>query len=352
MTKSQKDQEAILSAVRCAGLELPTRPRLSPWLAAIELGDARLQLRSAESSHTLSHPTLIQIFRRIKPILDGRHTVDDIISSIDFDVLPTTVIFLLQLLHGSGLLQPGIGETTLDEREQAPWGRQLRFLSHFVPDASSLQSVLANARVGLAGSGDLQNAMLSAMASIGIGSITELADPQTWSEQSRGQLESLGLIVACAESPAFRFFDTINRACLASHTRWLRVCISGTSAQLGPTVVPHQTACYTCLDLRLRTHQPELDAYSAYQAQQETAPMDEGSLGPLWSILAGQAAMEVMRLLTGFAPPATIGRFHELSAVSPVAVSHNVLKVPRCASCGRRRTFTAVWDEDLMLVDK
>mgnify|MGYP006144446679 CR=1 FL=1 len=34
-----------------------------------------------------------------------------------------------------------------------------------------------------------------------------------------------------------------------------------------PTIVPRQTACYTCLDLRRRTHETDLDGYLAFRAQ-------------------------------------------------------------------------------------
>jgi bacteriocin biosynthesis cyclodehydratase domain-containing protein len=211
--------------------------------------------------------------------------------------------------------------------------------------------MLAKAHVGLAGSpGDLREEISAALGSIGVGRLTELRHPSTWVTQAHGEPSSLDLIVACEESPAFAFFDAVNRACLASGTRWLRVSISGTLAQLGPTVVPHQTACYTCLDLRQRTHQPELDGYLAHRAQigKLSGHCDEGSLTPLWSALAGQVAVEVMRLLIGFTPPVTIGRLYEFNAVSPVAISHDVLRVPRCESCGRRRTLAEAWAHDFI----
>jgi hypothetical protein len=114
-----------------------------------------------------------------------------------------------------------------------------------------------------------------------------------------------------------------------------------------------QTACYTCLDLRLRTHQPELEGYLAYRAHIGTVGSrgDEGSLAPFSSAVAGQVALEVTRILTGFAPAVTIGRFYEFSAVSPIAISHDVLRVPRCTSCGRRRTVAEAWDQGLALMD-
>jgi bacteriocin biosynthesis cyclodehydratase domain-containing protein len=351
--KNTESREAIVSAARYAQLGLPDRPRLAPWLVRVDLGDTRLQLRSAESSHTLAHPLLIQVFRKIEALLDGRHTVAEILSFVDSDFLPTTVVFLLQLLKGKGLLQPGIGESTLDETEQAHWQKQLLFLSHFVPDASSAQSMLAKARVGLVGSDDLRQAIFYAMSSIGIGDVAELREPSKWCDEAHRELASLDLIVACEESPAFAFFDAVNRTCLVSGTRWLRVSIAGTSAQLGPTVVPNQTACYTCFGLRLRAHHLELDGCLAYQAPIGTLPTrtDEGSISPFWSVVAGQAALEIMRLLTGFASPVTIGRFYELSTVTPAAISHEVLRVPRCTSCGRRRTVAEAWDQSFASMD-
>jgi bacteriocin biosynthesis cyclodehydratase domain-containing protein len=349
---SQEDREATLSAARYAALRLPERPRLAPWLVAVDLGDDRLQLRSAEASHTLAHPLLIQVFRRIETILDGRHTLAEIASSGGPDVLPTTVVFLLKLLHGKGLLQPGIEAGAPGAQEQARWRGQLRFLGHFVEDAASAQALLAKARVGVAGAGDLPQAISSALGSVGVGHVAQLGEPSAWRTEPDAGAAPPDLIVACAESPAFDFFEAVNAACLASGTRWLRVAVAGTSAQLGPTVVPNQTACHTCLDLRLRTHQPDLDGYLAYRARAGASGRgDEGGIAPLRSVVAGQAALEVVRILTGFAPPVTVGRFYELGAVSPAAVPHDVLRVPRCPSCGRRRTFAEAWDQGLAAMD-
>ena len=75
---------------------------------------------------------------------------------------------------------------------------------------------------------------------------------------------------------------------------------------------------------------------------------DEGRLAPLWSCLAGQVAVEVMRLLIGFIPPTTIGRFYEFDAVSPVATA------ARCTACAWLRElwaaadFAQAWDQDFL----
>jgi bacteriocin biosynthesis cyclodehydratase domain-containing protein len=353
LLRSQDERQAAVSAARYAGFRLPNRPRLAPWIIAVDLGDSRLQLRSDQSSHTLTHPLLIETFRRIEKIIDGRHTVVEIAASAGPDVLPTTVIFVLKLLQGKGLLQPGFDESALDDGERARWLQQLNFLSQFVPDASSAQGMLAKARVGLVGSGELRPAISTAISSIGVGGVIELGEPSKWCAEACGELSNLDLIVACEASPAFDFFDSINRACLLNGTRWLRVCIFGKSAQLGPTILPNQTACYTCFDLRLRAHQPELDEYLAYRVQSGAlgSRVAEAGTAPFLSVVAGQVALEAMRLLIGFAPPVTVGRFYEFSAVSPVAISHDVLRVPRCMSCGRKRKVAEAWDQSFAAMD-
>ena len=338
---------AAVSAARYAALTLPDRPRLAPWVVAVDLGDARLQFRSAESSHTLTHPLLVSAFHRVEKLLDGRHSEQEIVALVGTAFQPATIIFLLKLLHGKGLLQHG-GDVEVETRDDEVWQRQVRFLSHYVANASSTQAALASSRVGVVGCSGLRPAIVTAMGSIGIDSVTDIGDSSAWHASAGGGLAELDLVVACGISPGFKFFDAINHACLATGTRWLRVTTSGTSAQLGPTVVPYETACYTCLDLRRQTHEPELGGYLAYR----DSPVDTGSVrddgtAVLSLVVSGQAVAEIMRILAGHAAPVTFGRYYEFSAVSPVATPHDVLKVPRCTSCGTTR-YTEAWDQTIL----
>ena len=70
-------------------------------------------------------------------------------------------------------------------------------------------------------------------------------------------------LIACQESEALHFFETINRLCLQSCTRWMRVSIEGTTAFLGPTLIPYQTACYNCYQRRVESNLPDYKDYSA-----------------------------------------------------------------------------------------
>ena len=241
------------------------------------------------------------------------------------DIAGTTAVFLLKMLQANGLLQDGDAATA---DGLAPWDRQLRFLAHFVPNAAAVQSALLRARVAVVGEGPLADETGSALRSIGIATPGDLGDAD--------------FVVACEESSGFAFFDAVNSACLERGTRWLRVAVLGSMAHLGPTIVPYESCCYTCFDLRMQSHEPELDGFAAFRAHGRAE--DEGALAPLRAALAAEAALEAARILTGFAPAATIGRFYELGARTPERVGHDVLKVPRCPSCGRGRPPQEPWD--------
>ena len=224
---TQEGRQAILSAARYAGLPLPVRPRLAPWLLAVDLGDAP-QLRLAESSHTLTHPLLIEVFRRIETLLDGR-----ILLTRSCRPSRPTSCRLPSYSSSSYFREKDCSSRGSGKRPWTKWRRALEQAStvpwSFRAGCVRAQSMLAKSHVGLAGSpGDLREEISAELGSIGVGRLTDLHQPSTWVTQAKGEPSSLDLIVACEESPASEFFDAVNRACLASGTRWLRVSISGT----------------------------------------------------------------------------------------------------------------------------
>jgi bacteriocin biosynthesis cyclodehydratase domain-containing protein len=332
---SAEAQASIAEAARAAETELPRRPRLAPWLTIVELGDGRVDLRAANFAYGLRESLLADTFHRVAPLVDGTRGVDEIARAGGEDVLPTTVIFLLKLLAANGCLQEAEPPIPLPAAERARWERQLRFLSRFVPDVDQVQSRLAAASIRVVGNGPLATALTQELLGLGVGDVSpgDVDEP------------AAGLAIVCSDGPGFAAFDAANAAAMRSGARWLRVALSGPVAHLGPTVVPHQSACYACFDLRWRSHEPDLDGFLAYRGY--PAPVDEGELAPFRSLLASHAALEALRLLTGFAPPATIGRFYEFDVGSPAATPHDVLKAPRCPACGRDSPAREAWSQAL-----
>jgi bacteriocin biosynthesis cyclodehydratase domain-containing protein len=303
-----------------------------------------VDLRATNFAYGLRQSLLADTFRRVAPLLDGTRGVEEIALAGGEDVLPTTVVFLLKLLAANGCLQEAEPTAPLPTAERS---RQLRLLSRFVPDAARIQAVLAATHVRLLGCDPLVAVLTEELRSCGVGDVSRVptATPGSDFSEVSGLVEpGVNLAIVCLESLGAETFEAVNTASMHSGVRWLRVVLSGPLAHLGPTVVPHQSACYECFELRWRSHEDELDRFLAYRAQE---PADEGALAPYHSLVAAQATLEALRLLSGFAPPTTIGRFYELDLTSPLATPHDVLKVPRCPACGRHAPAREAWSQAL-----
>lgn len=345
--------EDTSASVDYVTVPLPQKPRLAPWVSLIDLGDNRMQLRGAEYSFTLQHPVFIETFQSIRTLLDGQRTVEEILSARDPKYLPTTITFLLKILRANGILQEGavsppppLTPDNLIENESL-----VQFFSHFVLDPVGTLALLHQARVALIGSDSIKNRIQKGLLGMGFGSLIDIEglskktayDPSQLHKEVIGQLEGTDFLIACQDTMDHRFFQTVNAVCLETRTRWMHVSISGTKGIMGPTIVPHQSACYVCYDKRLASNASDLQGYLAYQNQ--TGPSkSEGFLSPLWSTLAEQAVLEAARIISGFAPPKTIGRLYEFEATTPAAEGHDVLRLPRCPACNLKEPRREAWD--------
>ena len=345
--------EDTSASVDYVAVPLPQKPRLAPWVTLVDLGDDRMQLRGAEFSFTLQHPLFIETFQSVHPLLDGQRTVEEIISARDPKYLPTTITFLLKMLRANGVLQEGVvppPPALTPEILQKNEG-QIQFFSHFVLDPVGTLALLHQARVALIGSDSIKNRIQQGLLGMGFGSLIEIEglskktafDPSQLHKEVIDRLKGVDFLIACQDTTDYRFFEAVNAACLETRTRWMHVSISGTKGIMGPTIIPRQSACYVCYDKRMASNASELQGYLAYQKQTELSK-SEGFLSPLWSTLAEQVALEMARIISGFAPPKTIGRLYEFEATTPTADGHDVLRLPRCPACNLREPKREAWD--------
>jgi len=336
-------------------ISLPQKPRLVPWVTVVDLGDERLQFRAPQFVYTLQSDLFIQAFELISPLLDGSHTVKEITSGGGSAYLPDTILFLLKILRRHGLLQEGsipvsqnLASDNIDEIE-----RQLSFLSKFNPDSFGTISMLQQARVGLVGSAQLKNHILNSIESISINQTVNVElvsiEQKKDNKELIESLNGLDILIACQETEGFGFFETINELCLETGTRWLRVAIEGAAISLGPTFVPFQTACYTCFSRRLISNLPDSEDYMAYRQKtySNNGGRDAGYFPPLWSLAASHVTLEVARIVSGLAPPQTMGRFYRIDEMSPAAIAHDVLRLPRCPACAVSGPKKQAWDRSV-----
>lgn len=296
-----------------------------------------------------------------------------------------------QLLR-SGALEPErhAAHTGVDAARHAP---QINFFSHFTPpgdapptaraseapsSGADFQALLASARVLVFGAGRLGSRVVRDLALSGVGRITVVDDePVTASDLQRGAWQDpdhLGrprsdavaaiagatgvgaAIVPAAEPPSQTDLDalveaatfavvvrdhvrpaeykSVNRAALSSRTPWTSGRPAGFEFHLGPTVLPYETACHTCADLRVQSNLPDLAEHRVVSEF-----LDRGGRLREESLMCPPGAelvtLEVIKAITLFSAPSAWSALLVLDLLSMDLRAHPVLKIPRCPDCGR-----------------
>ncbi|MEU1146612.1 TOMM precursor leader peptide-binding protein [Streptomyces sp. NPDC005863] len=130
----------------------------------------------------------------------------------------------------------------------------------------------------------------------------------------------------------------LNRVALALGTPWIQAALDGPLLLVGPTFVPHSTACFTCFETRVVMNLREGAAYQRYKkalagAEGPGAEHGDGGTGVLSSLLASHTALEALNMaVTGMT--STVGKVLGVYLPSMEMVYSEVLRLPGCPSCG------------------
>jgi oxazoline/thiazoline synthase len=307
----------LAALARYASVPVPARPLLVPWVKPVEIGDGLIELRSPEAFYPLRHQLIAAAFRAVGDRLDGAHEAEAIAAEPVGDVEPATIVFLLKLLRALGLL--------LDRSEVEGNGaarEHLLFLANFTAVPTAVQRRLAAATVQVAGPQALAARIVRRLQTAGC----KGALPVDSSALEQGEPPELTIV--CADAPARSYLAAANESALRSGRPWLRAAVHNDLAWLGPLILPGETACLACMEVRERAN-----------ARGNGGPPEFplGSLGSsplLDDLLAIQVAAEAARFVGGFAAPVTVGHAYELSARSPETRRHTILRDPECLACG------------------
>ncbi len=337
---------STFSAVEYANTSLPQRPLLAPWVNCIQLGDERLQFRSSQFNFTLSHSLLIGAFCEIRDLLDGNHEVEEIASSGGEVYFPTTIVFLLKMLRAHGVLHeyhPIFSSSSNLEKRQAV------SLSHVLQDPGHAIEIFSKSRIGLIGDSSLVDDIHSSLKNIGIQKIYPSTIESLYKVVKE---ENLEFLIVCKESASYSFFEEVNALCINLKIRWLHISMEGTSALIGPTIVPLQTACYKCFSTRIESHVPNLESHLAFKNNHNGNSLDSGYFTALGKLVSSQIAMEIARIFIGYSPPETFGRYYKFDIREMIPVGHYVLRFPGCSACYKQKSPVEIWDPNSISEEK
>jgi molybdopterin-synthase adenylyltransferase len=360
---------------------LPYQPKLSSSYYSIPMSKNEIQLRNAERIILLEGDSINDFFPKIVSLLDGNFTVPQIIDKLSNTVPRDEVLEILDHLNRFKLLEDGsikIPEEFTRE-ELIMYKDQLNLFSHFTETKYEVQRTLKRSKVGIIGLGQLGFQIAKLLAHSGIGylfgidhrKVTEknVLIMSTFSEKNKyiaevlkkdclginpylhfesktksfnsineiiPLLEGLDLVIVAQEEINPRLYEWVNEACINLGINWTSCESRGLKGFIGPTVIPKQTACYKCFEIRLNSNLQfyrEALAFQNYIISHKEY-REYGELIMFIGLISNIMAMDVIKMLTNFMPPITLSRQILFDYYTMKSEFHEILRLPRCPSCG------------------
>jgi bacteriocin biosynthesis cyclodehydratase domain-containing protein len=290
---------------------MPLLPRLAPWYRLVEDGD-RLLFEHGRSVVVLEGGAVRALFPRLLPLLDGSRTLEQIVARIGTPAAEA-IGQAIDLLAEHGLLIDGPptsggvpGETAI----AAAYG---------VAPAVAADRIRA-ATVGVAGESAAAEQIARLLHAAGVGEVRRLG----WDEHG------VDLAVVAPLPAEVSRLREWNRFALEHGLRWLPLApFDGLVFAIGPVMVPGESCCHECLQLRLAAHVE----YGADLALVESEPTAASATAGLEAAAAGLVAHLALCWLGGL-DTRLPGVLHVLETRPELNLgTHAVLRVPRCPAC-------------------
>jgi ribosomal protein S12 methylthiotransferase accessory factor len=145
-------------------------------------------------------------------------------------------------------------------------------------------------------------------------------------------LNEYDLIIAAQDYSNIIFFETINKICINKSKPWLRASFDDNMGYLGPLVIPGETSCYNCCELRLVTNSPHYE-YILWRYKERIPQAKLSVPRPFVENLAAICVNDVITFLTNNYKPQTIDNLLSLDTRQMHLSRHRVIPYPNCPHC-------------------
>ena len=297
-----KPPHGILTRTTPADRGAVTLPALSPHLQFHDIGE-RQTLLVSETFNTLLHGAL---YCDLLPLLDGRHSQDEIVAALEGAHAAAAVLEAIVALSAKGYV---VSADHGMERCRAAYWSSLGASPRWV------EWRLADSRVAVEGDDvRLIRHLEESGASVG------------------GANPTLAVIV-CDDYLDARLAD-VNRSRLETKAPWALVRPRGMEALFGPVFRGDgQGPCWDCLAHRLRGHQ-EVHAFLRNVAGEEAAFKPFAAEPTVLDALHGLIAAEIVKWLVLKEAAPLHAHAIAMNVGTFASSQHRVIRRPQCRACG------------------
>jgi bacteriocin biosynthesis cyclodehydratase domain-containing protein len=323
-----------------------------------------------------------EFMREVLPQLDGRHTMAQIRASVSDTFASNEIDSAIELLVQQHLVKLELFERALDAEALESLAPQLNFFHEVGLPPESTQRRLEEATVSIIGVGGVGAQVAAGFAAAGVGrlrlidcSVGLATDPYfniMFAATDRGQsransvrrviqsrwpqvsmaihdrvissddemlscVSGSDLVISCTDSGESSLLYKLNRACMSARIPWTSCAVSGFEVVIGPTIRPHETACYLCYRMRSVTCAEDPESEFSLQQYLDHRKHDDSDRRENIVFAAGLAAnlvaLESLKVLIGSIPCPTLGAIIAVNTLDTTMSKHVVLRHPACPVC-------------------
>ncbi|MEW6496762.1 MAG: TOMM precursor leader peptide-binding protein [Cyanobacteriota bacterium] len=245
----------------------------------------------------------------LAPLLDGKHTVEEIIDILHNEISAPEVFYLLDRLQSKGYL--------VDAKTSIP-SEQAAFWEMLGKDSEQVAQRLQEVTVSVVSFGQID------------------------AEPFKTMLTSLGVRVGeggehwvvLTDDYLQEGLDAFNQDALSCDRSWMLVKPVGIEMWVGPVFIPSKTGCWECLAHRLRGHR-KVERY-LQQRKNTTQPLPTSlsALPSTLSTILSLAATETVKWVVCSQNESLEGNIVTLNALSLEKCNHVLVRRPQCPRCG------------------
>jgi oxazoline/thiazoline synthase len=279
-------------------------PRFKSHLRCEIIPGEGVVLLAENQSLLLTNPAFIELV----PLLDGQHTLGEIIALLQDKMSSPEVLFLLMQIREFVVDAPPVMPP-----EQAAFWEMLD-----IPPALAYQKLQAS-KVSIATYGDLDSSYLQALLTdIGV------------------QVRAVGdRSIILTDDYLHPELAEFNQQALAEQRSWMVVKPVGTEIWLGPIFTPGQTGCWQCLQHRLQGRRKIATYLQRKQQTNQSFVTSLAILPSTYQTALSLAATEIAQWIVHDTQPRLQGNIVTLNTLTLDQRSHHLSRRPQCAACGQ-----------------
>ncbi|WP_049928868.1 TOMM precursor leader peptide-binding protein [Halopiger goleimassiliensis] len=312
-------------------------PAINPIFVPLKISDNEIEFRVgpfAGAKHTIKDSDEEGTIAELLEYIDGRSTVSEILDQFDEEHREEIRSVVATLLEKKALIDVS------DRDPNSLWSYST--LADRVSDEeldrlrTATVGVVTRGRIGAMVAADLAETGVDRVQLLDVdddrrGIVESIDGVVTHTDTVDSLVSNVEYVVYADNTPGMDFAKRVNERAVETDTPLTVGHVLGIEAIVGPTIVPGQTPCLSCLLERWRMNQT---ASENYQAFIESVPDQQRVHLPSHSrIVGGLVAKEATtQLLTGHGY--VVGRTLDIDLVSMNMETNEIMKMPRCDVCG------------------